>query len=159
MLARGRELASAARFPATLLEGVWRCVTALAWRCAVRLASSAAGSVSIASVVAELVCELGGEARDRVGAVRVGGRVLGARVVGVAGGVEVVGLAAAAERGVAELAGEPGAGEHEGVIDGEALRDVDGDRVAVQQRRVAVDGAVVEEAGVERDRVAAAARA
>ena len=99
--------------------------------------------------------ELGGEARDRVGAVRVDGRVFDARGVGVAGGVEVVGLPAAAKRGVAELAIEAGAGEHEGVVDGQALGDVDGHRVAVLQRRVAVDGPVVEKAGAERDLLAA----
>ena len=86
---------------------------------------------------------------------RVGWRVLDARRVGVARGVEMVGLAAAAERGVAQLAIQPGAGEHEGVVDGEALGDVDGHRVAVLQRRVAMDGPVVEIAGAERDLLAA----
>ena len=67
----------------------------------------------------------------------------------------MVALAAAAQRGVAELAIEARPGEHEGVLDGEALRDVDGHRVAVLQRRVAVDGAVLEVARAERDLLAA----
>ena len=112
--------------------------------------------MSIASVVAELVVELGGQARDRVVAVWVGGRVFQARRVGVAGGVEAVGVASAAEGGVAELAVQSRAGEHEGVIDGQALGDVDGHGVAVLQGRVAADGAVVEVAGVERHALAVA---
>jgi hypothetical protein len=52
--------------------------------------------------------ELDGEARDRVGAVRVDGRVLEARRVGVTRGVELVGLSPATQRCVAQLAIQPG---------------------------------------------------
>ena len=41
------------------------------------------------------------------------------------------------------------------MIDGEALGNVDGHRVAVLQRRVAMDGPVVEVIGAERDLLAA----
>ena len=88
--------------------------------------------------------ELGAQARDRVDTVRVDGRELSAGRVGIAGGVEAVGVSPATERGVARLAVQARAGEHEGVIDGQPLGDVDRARVAMQQRRVAVDGAVIE---------------
>jgi len=88
--------------------------------------------------------ELGREARDDVGVFRAGWRVLETLGVGEAGGVEAVALAATAHRGVARLAIKAGPGQHESVIDGEALCDVDRHRVAMQQRRVALDCAAVE---------------
>ena len=131
-------------------SSVWRCVTALAYLCSAS-ASSAAGSVSIASVLAVLVLSCRGEAFDRVARLGLGRADLGVRVVWLSRCVEVVGVTAAAQRGVARLAREPAIGEHEGLVDGEALGDVAGDRVAVCERRVAVLGAAMEEAGAELD--------
>ena len=54
--------------------------------------------------------------------------------VAVGDRVEAVALAAAAERAVAPLARDPVAGEHEGLLERQALGDVAGDRVAVLER-------------------------
>ena len=94
--------------------------------------------------------EHGGEPLERV-AGRFDGRVLGVRPVGLLGEVEVVGGAAAGEGGVGELAAEAGVGEQEGGVGGEALGDVAGERVAVLERRPALAGGVVQEAGAELD--------
>jgi hypothetical protein len=93
-----------------------------------------------------------GYALERVARHWLGRADLGVEVVGLSRRVEVVGVPSAAQSRIARLPGEPAIGQHERLIDGQALRDVAGDGVAVQESRVAVLGVALEEAGTELDR-------
>ncbi len=95
---------------------------------------------SMASELAELERSAAASRSSGSPAVRIDRRELLARFAGVGRDVELVGLPPAAERGVRPLARHALVREHEGVVDGEALGDVTGDRVAVDQRRIAVRG-------------------
>ena len=98
--------------------------------------------------------ECRGEALEWVAGVQLRRAYLGVELVWLARRVEVVGVPATTQSGVARLLRQPMVAEHERPVDGQALRNVTGDRVAVQQRRVAVYGAAFEEAGAELDRAA-----
>src|SRR4051794_23251176 len=52
-------------------------------------------------------------------------------------------------RGIGPLAGQAFVGEHECVVDSQTLGDVTGDRVPMDERRIAACGPVVEEVRVE----------
>jgi len=83
-------------------------------------------------------------------------RELVAAMVDVAdGGVEAVLGPAAAERRIGPLARDARSSENERAVDGHALGDVTGDRVAVCDRSISMLGAAQQEASVELDPVRA----
>ena len=90
------------------------------------------------------------EPSPRVWAMRVGRRELIAGQV-LVGDVEPIGLAAAAHRDVEPFACAARVGEHEGSLGRESLGDVAGDRVPVDERRLAVLCGLEQERAVEVD--------